>query len=54
MSMLYIAMHDALNAVNNIYIHYAFNSNSPDADPLAAAAQAAHEVAIDQYPYYHQ
>jgi membrane-associated phospholipid phosphatase len=43
-------MHDALNAVEPRYRSYVCEERSPGADPLAAAAQAAYEVARGQYP----
>src|SRR5262245_12713098 len=48
-AMMHAAMHDALNAVHRRYHPYAYG---PDikADPIAAAAQAAYEVAVSQYP----
>jgi hypothetical protein len=49
-AMMHIAMHDALNAVERRYEPYAFGHTVAGADPTAAAAQAAYEVAVDQYP----
>lgn len=49
-SMMHLAVHDALNAIRPLYSRYAFDGGAPDADPIAAAAQAAFEVAVDQYP----
>ena len=49
-SMMYLAMHDALNAIEPRYRHYAFDGNDPSADPVAAAAQAAHDVMNHIYP----
>lgn len=48
--MMHVAMHDALNAVIPLYRQYAYRSHDPGADPIAAAAQAAHDVALSQYP----
>jgi hypothetical protein len=48
--MMHVAMHDALNAVIPLYQQYAYHSHDPGADPIAAAAQAAHDVALSQYP----
>jgi hypothetical protein len=48
--MMHVAMHDALNAVIPLYRQYAYHSHDPGADPIAAAAQAAHDVAVSQYP----
>ncbi|HEY4369084.1 MAG TPA: vanadium-dependent haloperoxidase [Steroidobacteraceae bacterium] len=49
-AMMHIAMHDALNAIDPRYASYAFHTAAPEASPIAAAAQAAYEVAINQYP----
>ena len=49
-AMMHIAMHDALSAINGRYEAHAFHSSAPNADPVAAAAQAAFEVATNQYP----
>jgi len=49
-AMMHIAMHDALNAIRRRYAGYACNTAAADADPVAAVAQAAYEVAVDQYP----
>jgi hypothetical protein len=48
--MMHIAMHDALNAVIPLYQQYAYRSHEPSAHPIAAAAQAAHDVGLSQYP----
>jgi hypothetical protein len=48
--MMHIAMHDALNAAVPLYGQYAYRSHEPGAHPIAAAAQAAHDVGISQYP----
>lgn len=49
-SMMHIAMHDALNAIAPKYSHYALRSKESAANPIASVAQAAYEVAINQYP----
>ncbi len=49
-TMMHIAMHDALTSINGEYEIYAYGGNLPDADPVAAASQAAFVVAADQYP----
>ena len=49
-AMMHLAMHDALNAVRREYAPYVFTGNTPDADAIAAAAQAAYEIAANQYP----
>ncbi|WP_431124265.1 vanadium-dependent haloperoxidase [Flagellimonas flava] len=49
-SMAHVAMHDALNSIVPKYRHYAYRTQSPDANPISAAAYAAYSVAINQYP----
>ena len=49
-TMMHIAMHDALSSINGEYAIYAFGGFVPEANPLVAAAQAAFVVAADQYP----
>ncbi|HKE42921.1 MAG TPA: vanadium-dependent haloperoxidase [Steroidobacteraceae bacterium] len=49
-AMMHLAMHDALNAIDRRYRPYAFESDAHGADPVAAAAQAAYEVLVNQYP----
>jgi PAP2 superfamily protein len=49
-AMTHIAIHDALNAVTPFYRQFAFHGRDSSADPIAAAAQAAHDVALSQYP----
>ena len=49
-AMMHIAIHDALNAIDPRYQHYGYHSEQPDADPVSAAAQAAFEVIVSQYP----
>src|SRR5687768_571060 len=43
-AMMHIAMHDALNAIVPVYGQYAYNGQNALADPVAAAATAAHTV----------
>jgi hypothetical protein len=50
LSMMHLAIHDALNAILPIYSAYAYTARSPDADPIAAAAQAAHDLVAHEYP----
>ena len=50
MAMAHLAMHDAVNAVMARFAPYAFEASDPDADPVVAAAHAAHAVLVDQYP----
>jgi hypothetical protein len=49
-AMMHISMHDALNAVIPLYRQYAYRSHEPGAHPIAAAAQAAYDVGVSQYP----
>jgi hypothetical protein len=49
LSMMHLAMHDSLNAVFPRYEQYAYQGFNPFADPIAAAAQAAHDVLASQY-----
>jgi len=49
-AMMHLAVHDALNAIEPRYETWLDPPPSPRADPVAAAAQAAFEVASDQYP----
>lgn len=49
-AMMHIAMHDALNAVIPVYRRFAYRGNDFFAHPIAAAAQAAHDVVVSQYP----
>jgi hypothetical protein len=52
-AMMHIGIHDALNAVVPLYRQYAFHGRDPGAHPIAAAAQAAHDVVLAQYPGQH-
>jgi hypothetical protein len=49
-ALMHLAMHDALNAAVPRYRPYAYRGRSPGAHPTAAAAQAAHDVLLAQYP----
>jgi membrane-associated phospholipid phosphatase len=49
-AMMHLAMHDALNATRHEYARHALKRDDPDADPIAAASQAAYEIALSQYP----
>jgi len=49
-AMMHIAQHDALNAIRPRYQQYAFRGHDSSADPIAAAAQAAHDVMANIYP----
>ncbi|WP_205511596.1 vanadium-dependent haloperoxidase [Longitalea arenae] len=49
-AMVHIAMHDALNGVYPRYTTYAFSGKDAGADPVAAAATAAHTVLLHELP----
>lgn len=49
-TMLHIAQHDALNAIASRYEQYAFRGRDSKADPIAACAQAAHNILVNVYP----
>ncbi len=49
-TMMHIAMHDALSSINGDYDLYAYATVAPEADSLVAASHAAFVVAADQYP----
>jgi hypothetical protein len=49
-AMMHIAMHDALNAINPRFEQYAYFGRSNGANPIAAAAKAAHDVLVAVYP----
>ncbi len=50
LAMMHLAMHDALNAIVPVYESYAFGGGPRLAHPIAASAQAAHDVLLSQYP----
>jgi hypothetical protein len=49
-AMIHTAMHDALNSIIPKYSRYAYEGEFKQANPIAAAAYAAYEVATSQYP----
>lgn len=49
-AMVHIAMHDAINAIQPRYETYAFKGKDVQADPIAAAASAAHTVLLHEIP----
>jgi hypothetical protein len=49
LAMMHIAQHDALNAIEDEYEQYVFFGRDRRASLTAAAAQAGHDVAFDQY-----
>ena len=50
LAMMHLAMHDALNAIAPVYERYAHTGRIRAAHPIGAAAQAAHDVLLSQYP----
>jgi hypothetical protein len=50
LAMMHLAMHDALNAIVPVYESYTYSGDSRPAHPVAAAARAAHDVLLSQYP----
>jgi hypothetical protein len=50
LAMMHLAIHDALNAIVPVYDNYAYTAHPGPAHPIAAAAQAAHDVLLSQYP----
>ncbi|GJM45079.1 MAG: haloperoxidase [Gemmatimonadota bacterium] len=49
-AMMHLAMHDALNAVDARYATYLPAPEATGANPTVAAAQAAYEIVVSQYP----
>jgi hypothetical protein len=49
-AMVHLAIHDALNGIEEKYSRYAFNGIDKKADPLAATATAAHTVLVNEIP----
>lgn len=50
LTMMHLAMHDAVNGVRQSYATYASHATDPTADATAAAAAAAHAVLTALYP----
>jgi hypothetical protein len=50
LAMMHLAMHDALNTIVPIYDTYAYKGRHRLAHPIAATAQAAHDVLRALYP----
>jgi len=48
--LLHLAVHDALNSIVPVYDQYAYNESNPEAHPIAAASQAAHDVMAKIFP----
>jgi hypothetical protein len=49
-AMVHLAMHDAINAARPTYRSYAYFGKNEKADPTVAAAVAAHEVLVGNFP----
>jgi hypothetical protein len=49
-AMVSVAMHDALNGIESKYERYASSARDHQAAPVAAAAQAAHDVLVALFP----
>lgn len=49
-AIVHLAMHDAINGVEEKYSRYAFTGKEKAADPVAAAASAAHTVLLTEIP----
>ena len=49
-TMMHLAMHDALNGIEEKYERYAFKGNDKKADPIAAASAAAHAILLQEIP----
>lgn len=50
LTMVHLAIHDALNSIIPKYEHYAYHENAPAANATVAVSQAAFEILITQYP----
>jgi hypothetical protein len=50
LAMMHLAMHDALNSIRPVYERYAYAGPRVIAHPVTAAAYAAHDVLMSQYP----
>jgi hypothetical protein len=50
LSMVHVAMHDAINAIQPKFETYAYKEKNPSAHPVAAAAAAAHRVLVAEFP----
>lgn len=49
-AMVQIAIHDALNGIEEKYQRYAFQGKDYEADPVAATASAAYNVLVNEIP----
>ncbi len=50
LSMVHLAMHDALNSIDRRYEPYLYDQLNAHADPVAASSQAAYQILVDAYP----
>ncbi len=50
LTMVHLAMHNVLNAIEPQYQTYSFTEKQPGADPTAATSQAAYEILLKTYP----
>jgi hypothetical protein len=50
LAIMHLAMHDALNTILPVYERFARDGRRSVADPVSAAAQAAHDVLVALYP----
>jgi hypothetical protein len=50
LAMVHLAQHDALAAIRPTYASFALQSRAPNADPVVAAAVAAHDVLLAELP----
>jgi hypothetical protein len=51
LSMVHVAMHDAINSIDSVFDKYAYDGPRDfGAHPVAAAAAAAHRVLVRQFP----
>lgn len=49
-AMVHLAMHDALNGIEEKYSRYAFQGRDNKAHPIAASAMAAHTILMNELP----
>lgn len=50
--LMHLAVHDAINSIVPVYEPYAYSVSNPEADPIVAASQAAHDVVVEIFPDY--
>ncbi len=49
-AMMHVAIHDVLNTLHPTYDRYLFKKEAEEVHPIAAIAQTAYEVVVNQYP----